>query len=296
MHTNVPAEKFSPSLTDLKLSHDKQIPWGQLYAELSKSHKVMEFAWKDATVVLFLSTVHDGQNYVAKLRRRPATTNKGYRQTVKMFRNQPRAVLDIPEFIEEYNLWMCGVDIADQLRSYYNINRVYRKTWKPLFSFLLDIAVGNSYMLSSYRPEPGSGERALRRDSHLQFCRDLRDALLHASVCVRKPPSKEGMKGWMDIVWKPVREHQLVKQFTKQPTCAACSYKHRTSSQPHRGNRKPLADLSINTTMKSREDSRGWKRRQRPPRTNWGCSVCHIPLCKKGRCWSEHVAKLTTKD
>jgi len=57
----VPAERFSASLSDLKLSHDTQIPWGTLYAELSKSHQVMEFAWKDATMVLFLSTVHDGR-------------------------------------------------------------------------------------------------------------------------------------------------------------------------------------------------------------------------------------------
>ena len=59
--TKVPAERFSASLTDLKLVHDTQIPWGQLHTELSKSRQVMEFAWKDATVVLFMSTVHDGE-------------------------------------------------------------------------------------------------------------------------------------------------------------------------------------------------------------------------------------------
>lgn len=57
----VPAEVFSPLLTDLKLVHTAQIPWGTLYGELSKSHTVMEFAWADAQVVLFMSTVHDGR-------------------------------------------------------------------------------------------------------------------------------------------------------------------------------------------------------------------------------------------
>ena len=56
----VPAEAFLASLIDLKLAHDTQILWVMLYAELSKSHQVMEFACKDATVVLFLSTVHNG--------------------------------------------------------------------------------------------------------------------------------------------------------------------------------------------------------------------------------------------
>jgi hypothetical protein len=30
-----------------------------------------------------------------------------------MFGNEPRVELDILEFIEEYNLWMCSVDIAN---------------------------------------------------------------------------------------------------------------------------------------------------------------------------------------
>lgn len=40
----VPAEGFSPLLTDLKLVHTAQIPWGTLYAKLSKDRTVMEFA------------------------------------------------------------------------------------------------------------------------------------------------------------------------------------------------------------------------------------------------------------
>ncbi|KAF2805046.1 uncharacterized protein BDZ99DRAFT_524772 [Mytilinidion resinicola] len=93
----------------------------------------MEFAWKDATVVLFLSTIHNGQNYIAKLRKRPSTVSTGYRQTAKVFGDKARKELDIPDFIEKYNLFMCGVDVADQLRSYYNTERTHRKTWKPLF-------------------------------------------------------------------------------------------------------------------------------------------------------------------
>jgi Transposase IS4 len=57
----VPAEQFSRQLQELKLTHSYQIPWGELYGELSKDHTVMEFAWKDANVVLFMSTVHSGE-------------------------------------------------------------------------------------------------------------------------------------------------------------------------------------------------------------------------------------------
>jgi hypothetical protein len=272
----------------------------------------MEFAWKDATVVLFLSTVHDGmyntllqsraeplmsyiagQNYVAKYRKRPAATASGYAQTIKMFGDDPRKWLEIPEFIDEYNLWMCGVDIADQLRSYYNTERTHRKTWKPLFSFLLDTIVSNCYQLSTYRTV---GERTLRQYSHAQFRRTLRDALFHSSIRVRKQPASEKAKGTMDIVWRPVREHKLHKVFKKQVFCAACKEARRTTSTPHYSARRPLADLSINTTRKQREDSRGWKRPFRSPRTNYGCSVCRIAFCTGARCWNEHLARLNSKD
>ena len=57
----MPVEVFSPLLTDFKLVHTAQIPWGTLYGELSKGHTVIEFVWADAQVVLFMSTVHDGR-------------------------------------------------------------------------------------------------------------------------------------------------------------------------------------------------------------------------------------------
>ena len=55
------AEQIKVTLAELKLTHTAQIPWGELYGELSKDGQVMEFAWKDANVVLFMSTVNDGK-------------------------------------------------------------------------------------------------------------------------------------------------------------------------------------------------------------------------------------------
>ena len=43
--------------------------------------------------------------------------------------------LDIPEFIDQYNRDMNGVDNADQLRCYYSTQRVYFKSWEPLWHF-----------------------------------------------------------------------------------------------------------------------------------------------------------------
>ena len=56
-------EQIDGQLSKLKLVHSAQIPWGEVYGSTSKDHQVMEFAWKDANVVLFMSTVHDGKPY-----------------------------------------------------------------------------------------------------------------------------------------------------------------------------------------------------------------------------------------
>jgi len=55
----VAAEQINHRLTDLKLTHTAQIKWGTLYAIMSKDGQVMEFAWKDANIVLFMSTIND---------------------------------------------------------------------------------------------------------------------------------------------------------------------------------------------------------------------------------------------
>jgi hypothetical protein len=55
-----PPEQINRSLADLKLVHLGQIEWGKLYGRLLEDGLVMEFAWKDADVVLFISTVNLG--------------------------------------------------------------------------------------------------------------------------------------------------------------------------------------------------------------------------------------------
>ena len=64
----VPAEQISQRLAELKLTHAGQIPWGELYGGLSKDSQVMEFAWEDANIVLFMSTVDDGEFYTLTIK------------------------------------------------------------------------------------------------------------------------------------------------------------------------------------------------------------------------------------
>ena len=64
-----------------------------------------------------------------------------------IFGNQSRKMLPIPEFIDDYNYHMGGVDIADQLRSYYCTQQRSCRNWYPLFYWLLDTTLVNAYRI-----------------------------------------------------------------------------------------------------------------------------------------------------
>lgn len=115
-------------LSDLKLQHAAQIPWGDLYATKSANGHVLMVAWKDQNVVLFITTVDRPDKTVIRPRRRPAKTATNARTSRVIFaENEHVKPLPIPLFIDRYNHYMNGVDVTDQLRSYYTTQRVHLK-------------------------------------------------------------------------------------------------------------------------------------------------------------------------
>jgi hypothetical protein len=65
-----------------------------------------------------------------------------------VFGSEPKKKLLIPKVIDDYNHHMNGVDVADQLRSYYNTQQTVRRNWMPLFFWLLDTAIVNTYRIT----------------------------------------------------------------------------------------------------------------------------------------------------
>ena len=188
---------------------------------------------------------------MATMRKRPSGSSSAARQTRLVFGNNAELELEIPDFINDYNCYMCGVDVADQLRSYYNTQRVHTRTWKPLFHSLFDTVLGNSYLLSSYKPV---GRRALRRESHAQFRRDLRNALFERSAQSGRPrpPAEEVRRTTKQIIWHPTEEHNLVRLWEKNKArnCSACIEAGRKSQLARRGARKALSKILVNTIKK----------------------------------------------
>ncbi|KAF1965993.1 hypothetical protein BU23DRAFT_565919 [Bimuria novae-zelandiae CBS 107.79] len=74
--------------------------------------------------------------------------------------------------IDDYNKHKSEVDRFDQVKSYYSVQQVKRRTWKPLWYFLLDLTLNNCYRLSSY-----SSSSAAKRGGHKKFLYDLIEQL-----------------------------------------------------------------------------------------------------------------------
>jgi hypothetical protein len=71
---------FTSKVVDKLVEHIK-ILWGTLYSKVSENQKVMQFAWKDADIVLFMSNFHDGTHTTLRFRPRPVVTASGAAQT-----------------------------------------------------------------------------------------------------------------------------------------------------------------------------------------------------------------------
>ena len=90
---------------------------------------MLELAWKDQNIVLFMTTISNSRKKINRLYRYPAKTAINARTSRAIFSpDEARKELPIPEFIDQYNHYMNGVDNADQLRCYYSTQRVHLKS------------------------------------------------------------------------------------------------------------------------------------------------------------------------
>ena len=97
---------MNKKLLELKIKWSNHITWGELYGCLSSDQKVLQLAWKDTQIILFMTTLVDAQMTVSRLRKRPNKKDKWIKQA---FGDQPFKRLMIPDFIDMYNHLMNGV-------------------------------------------------------------------------------------------------------------------------------------------------------------------------------------------
>ena len=131
--------------------------------------------WKDKKPVFVVTSAHDN-SIVTVNRRNPDGTSEQ---------------VTCPYAVAEYNRYMGGVDLSDQLKKYYSYDRKSKRWWLRLFYHLLDLCVVNVYILcvKCYRLNwhPPLKYKCM---SQLDFRTQLIDHLVNHFTCrkLRGPP------------------------------------------------------------------------------------------------------------
>ena len=118
--------EFPSELKGLKLSRGEHA-----YMQRESLSAVV---WKDKRQVSILSTLTDPDS-TATVRRKE--------------KDGSQTTLSCPTAITAYNTHMAGVDRVDQLRRYYTLRLKCMKNYKYMFTFILDTAITNAYILYS---------------------------------------------------------------------------------------------------------------------------------------------------
>ncbi|RKK31123.1 hypothetical protein BFJ66_g15994 [Fusarium oxysporum f. sp. cepae] len=123
--------------------------FGEVRKAPTVDHKVNQIAWKDNSLVLFLTSVFKGDELVKRKRKRPNTMEARARPIQRFFGDEAVKDFNIPLVAAIYNDEMNHVDRGDQLRASLGYNhRIRRGPWQALaWTFLLEIALVNSYLL-----------------------------------------------------------------------------------------------------------------------------------------------------
>jgi Transposase IS4 len=203
---------------------------------ITSNNNVLVSLWQDSNKVGFCTTVHDGTEWVVRNRKRPKGTSTSASITKQPFYKfclplgckelyEHTRLLPIPGAIDDYNHYMGGVDIADQLRAGFSTQQRGVKPWRPLFYWLLDTTIINAFCLSEHQRKAklGNGKDKVR-SAHWAFREALVSELLKDSL---PEVSKQAYVTKNTVLPKirltrPIEIHQRI--FGKRAPCMFCRW------------------------------------------------------------------------
>ena len=97
--------------------------------------RLVATAWNDRRIVYHISTIHPPQS-----NDQPSTVKRKSGNGASVDINCPPAQVD-------YQKYMGGVDLADQLVKTFSTVRKSRKAWKKLFGYGLEVCLLNSFII-----------------------------------------------------------------------------------------------------------------------------------------------------
>ncbi|GJJ71558.1 V-type H+-transporting ATPase 16kDa proteolipid subunit [Entomortierella parvispora] len=199
---------------------------------------VLVVFWMDNGPVTMMTTIHGmiGDEWeVMRVRRRPRETSTNGTKVRSIFGNEPKKELKILKVIDDYNVNMGGVDIVDQLRSYYSTQQSAHRNWWPIFFWLLDTTIINCYLIARKK-----GSILTHREFRSSLVWGLIDSVTTTNITKRRkvddPVLVEEIEG---ATW---RRPRVTKTFTlpndrftddshfpvtrkERSTCLLCSWK-----------------------------------------------------------------------
>jgi hypothetical protein len=112
--TTRPHKLFPPELSAIKNRFATKLEWNTLLIAVVED--ILCLAWQDNSIILALSNIHTmdkAEDFRVKERKRPAKTSTNRRIIREVFGEMPIKELQIPSFINNYNQYMGGVDLAN---------------------------------------------------------------------------------------------------------------------------------------------------------------------------------------
>ena len=131
--------------------------------------------------------MHDVEDKVSRNRKRPRETPNNKKNVRLVWKEASRAEIEAPVAIDDYNHWMLGVDLADQLIAHYCMKLGCRRTWMPLFMQLINIARANSYVAQKNVKK----QRGEKRQGHEGFIMDFIVAMVERNKPAGPAPAKK---------------------------------------------------------------------------------------------------------
>lgn len=264
-------------LAEIKKRWGNSLVWGKLFAKTTDDGDILQFAWKDAAVVLFMSTVSDIATEVTRSRKRPSNVAN---HVTAAWGEEVVKELAVPQLIDDYNHFMNGIDLADQMRVNYHYDRRNYSTWCPLFHWLREMAITNCAII--WKASKASNKLAAHKEYRLALANKLMAMTRSRSFIARQKPTKE-----VPVEASCTGKLVAIAGITRY--CISCQAAKRTAEI--RSNRKPLGELSVNSIrgLGGHKSSRS-----RPPRTRYQCINCNIRICDNSACIAEHLKSIST--
>nr|XP_039248220.1 piggyBac transposable element-derived protein 4-like [Styela clava] len=180
------------------------------FSDWRTSGELLAQSWLDNKAVYFLSTIHSPQ-YPSNYTGRRIVHRKGKRNSAT-----PYVQLKCPPLLKDYNSYMGGVDLADQMRKYHNMTRKSNVWYRRVFVYLLEICVHNARVVC----EAAHG----RRWNGGQFRQELVNELIGDFRIIR-PNGRRSDESAATTRLTP--GHHLPRSTHGRKVCVVCSKKNK---------------------------------------------------------------------